>query len=53
MAIIFEEIQTSVVDAPMSTTPDQQRDPKVSIDPAEVRRTFEVMAQRASRLAAD
>jgi hypothetical protein len=53
MAIIFEEIETSVVDAPVSTRPDQRRDPKVWIDPAEVRRTFEVMAQRAARLAAD
>jgi hypothetical protein len=52
MAVVFEEIETSVLDAPVSSRPDQQRDEKAWIDPAEVRRTLEVMTERAERLTA-
>jgi hypothetical protein len=53
MAIVFEQIDVAVTEAPASTLPDQQKDAKNSIDPAEIRRTFEILQQRSSRLEAD
>ena len=50
MAIVFEQIETSVIDAPVSTGADQQRSETSSIDPAEMRRALEVMMERGARL---
>ncbi len=52
MAIVFEQIETSVIDAPVSTSADQQGSEKSAVDPAQVRRTLKIMAERAARLEA-
>lgn len=52
MAIVFEQIETSVIDAPVSTGADQQRSDRSSVDPAEIRRSLEVMMERSVRLEA-
>jgi hypothetical protein len=53
MAVIFEQIEASVVKVPIATGADQQQTEKKTVDPAEIRRMIEVMTERGSRLDAD
>jgi hypothetical protein len=52
MAIVFEQIETSAIEAPVSTA-DQQSSGKPAPDAGVMRRTLEVMTERAARLGAD
>ncbi len=53
MAIVFEQIETSAIEAPVSTSADQQGTDKPAPNAALMRRTLEVMAERAARLGVD
>jgi hypothetical protein len=53
MAIVFEQIETSAIEAPVSTAADQQGSDKSAPDAGLMRRTLEVMTERAARLGVD
>ena len=50
MAVVIDQIEASVLQAPVTTGADQQQSEQHAIDPAEVRRTLAILRERAARL---
>jgi hypothetical protein len=53
MAIVFEQIETSVVEAPVSPGSEQPGANRQAVEAVQLRHTFEIMAERAARLGAE